>query len=168
MTVRIFRHTSPAGDRLRAERYLGGVVDLEICDSIGCVGIELSEETMLAVVSWWLRMRENPCGIWAREKERASERTDLYLETKYSPVVVYPPSNHDAPSIVTKRYEGDTSTKGEKGWVVERDRCNIWGGDVLTVILDSNWQGPVAIGGIVEAVGNTSGRPLFRCTFPSE
>ncbi len=62
---------------------------------------------------------------------------------------------------IIERFEGDRSTRGEKGWIVAEPSPE---DPVQTIICDSNWDGPVALGGIIESAGKfDDGRPRFRC-----
>jgi hypothetical protein len=70
--------------------------------------------------------------------------------------------------IVTERFNGDTGSRGEGGWIVEdaEPRSPLappWVWDVKTTILDSNWDGEVVVGRAVIRDGNfEDGRARFK------
>ncbi len=74
--------------------------------------------------------------------------------------------------IVQERVDGSASTNGEAGWLVSKvpptDPALLaiynatW--QVETIILDSNWTGPVFEGGVAKLSHYTeNGRPMFAC-----
>mgnify|MGYP001587260855 CR=1 FL=1 len=63
-------------------------------------------------------------------------------------------------TYIIERVNGNTSTNGESGWLVADPEWI----SVQTVVLDSNFEGPVESGAVVERAGNfPDGRPRFRC-----